>query len=92
MNLNYEEMDKKDFKKILHEGLLKIKNGEIEEISIQNIISNTFYNMFYMEEDTEFNGWECDWWNHFIYDNTRYLVYGCAWDGTISIALPEEEE
>ena len=60
------------------------------ELQIIHIVSddfeNDFKNKFTMDEVTDFNGWQCDWWNEMEYRNYAFDLYGEAWYGRIRIS------
>jgi len=87
--------DKKMIPDLINEMIEKTNNEFVINIEIKNIISNDF-SRDYLEpagnydcyEDS--NGWELDWWNHFIWNGERVEVHGCAWYGTVLLFLDDE--
>ena len=44
----------------------------------------------YREIDT--NGWDCDFWASYTYEDNYYHIWGCAFDGDVSIERMNEED
>lgn len=78
--------DKDGFKKMLYDHLDKVIAGEIVDFEIENIPSATFCEIAECEAD-DFNGWQCDWWGSFSYNNHVFSAAGCAWYATVGIGL-----
>lgn len=55
------------------------------EIQLEHVVSGDFEEDFSMDEVTDFNGWQCDWWHHIIYKNHVFKLFGEAWYGRILI-------
>lgn len=82
---------KEDAEEKLYKSLdLMIAEKNDNEISIINITSSEFCDLMSVEDVTDFNGWQCDWWSYFDYKFVRFNVSGCAWYGTISISIAED--
>ena len=62
------------------------KNNKSYTISISNIASNIICNCFDLDP-TEFNGWQCDWWDNFYYNGHEITVSGCAWYATAELNI-----
>lgn len=78
------------------EELKKLTQGNIQSIDCKIIASDAFYYLkefgFEVEECTDFNGWQCDYWYSAVYRNIKYLVSGGAWYGNFEIRLADDEE
>lgn len=89
IEIDYREPDAK--KKIIEALDQWIEKDTLEklEIQIRHIVSadfeEDFENIFEMEEVTDFNGWQCDWWNTMEYKDNIFNLYGEAWYGNIKI-------
>lgn len=77
----------KDATTTLNNALEKLIKNEIPSIDIKNIVSNEFINDYDVEEPTDFNGWQCDWWSHMYYNGIRVEVYGEAFYGNVSLSI-----
>lgn len=87
MNIDWKDLQAK---KILETALNKLVNSDLEEIRIKNIVSQEFIDLYDVQEPTDFNGWECDWWSFMEYKGTKINVQGCAFYGTICIEKQED--
>ena len=88
MKLNWKD---KNAKEQLDKKLDEIVNtGSDESIDISNIVSSEFYELYDIDEVTDFNGWQCDWWSLMHYKGRIFEVCGGAWYGTIEISLSDE--
>lgn len=75
---------------ILFKELDEMAGGKnTNKININHIVSQEFCELLDVNDVTDFNGWQCDWWSEFDYHGVRFAVYGGAWYGTIEISLPE---
>lgn len=84
IKINWLEENAKEKLTVALDDLL---NNTIKKISISNIVSGNFVEEYEVEEVTDFNGWECDWWSSFSYKGHQINVYGCAWYGTIELSI-----
>lgn len=82
LNCKKEEIDKQ---------IDRIIKGEIDGIQINNIPSSVFEDLYDVDEITDFNGWQCDWWSKMTYKNKRLDVGGCAWYATVGINRTDED-
>lgn len=78
-------------KSLIVRELDKLVKREIKSIRIVGIVSSDFLNMFDLEEPDDFNGWQCDWWNHMYHNGQKIEILGGAFYGTIDLSIPEEE-
>ena len=89
ITIDYRNQDAKE--KILEALDSWLSEDTIEklEIQIEHIVSGDFEedfeDIFDMEEVTDFNGWQCDWWNQMDYKHYTFDLFGEAWDGNIKI-------
>ena len=63
-------------------------NSESEEkleIQLIHVVSADFEEDFDVDECTDFNGWQCDWWSNLNYNGYKFNLYGEAWYGRILI-------
>ena len=79
--------DKTEIDNLLDQLLL----GKAESVRINNMISSTFTDLYEVEEVTDFNGWQCDWWSNLFYKGKSFPVFGCAWEGYVEISRNEDE-
>lgn len=87
MQIDWKKPDSKE--KLYQELDKMVKGTGSDVINISHIISEEFCSMMDVEDDKEFNGWECDWWGKFDYDGITFSVLGGAWYGSIQITLEE---
>lgn len=69
----------------LEENLFLMKQKEIYEINIKNVISKDFCEKFKIPTQGSYNGW--NWEYFFFYENTKFYAEGNTWKGTIRITL-----
>lgn len=70
----------------LNKCLDELVKDENMTIKITNIVSQEFIDMYNVDDPTDFNGWQCDWWSNMQYRFVTLNIYGCAFYGTISIS------
>ena len=78
-----EEKGKQDK---IDEALDKMVDGLLKELRIINIPSGNFKNMYDVDDITDFNGWQCDWWSKMHYKGKTFGVFGEAFYGEIHIS------
>lgn len=89
ITIDYRNPDAKE--KILEALDSWLSEDTIEklEIQIEHIVSGDFEedfeDIFDMEEVTDVNGWQCDWWNQMDYKDYTFNLFGEAWYGNIKI-------
>ena len=84
--------DNDNVKSLIVRELDKLVKREIKSIRIVGIVSSDFLNMFDLEEPDDFNGWQCDWWNHMYHNGQKIEILGDAFYGTIDLTIPDDEE
>ncbi len=70
----------------IDEALDKMIKGELKEIRIINIPSGNFIDMYDVDDITDFNGWQCDWWSKMHYEGKTLNIMGEAFYGIINIS------
>lgn len=80
-------------KDIVSKEIKRLLDGEIEYLSIEELSANTLEVILEglgceINDDLDMNGWQCDYWFTFVYNDKKYSVSGTAWDGSVYI---EEE-
>jgi hypothetical protein len=76
----------KDVQNLIEKALdVLIESSSIDTIFIENIVSNTFINMFDVEEPDCFEEWECNWNSTMTYKDNTFNVGGCAFSGEVQI-------
>lgn len=76
-------------KELLENVLKEMLEDNTLEVRINNIVSQEFIDLYDVEEPTDFNGWQCDWWSYMYYEGTRINVMGGAFYGTIDLSIEE---
>lgn len=79
-----------EFAGMLEDSLNQLVAGSISKIHITNVISAIFCDNFGVEEVTDFNGWQCDWWSTMSHHNVKICVCGGAWYGTVDLFLEDD--
>ena len=78
-------------KKTIDEALEKLSRGEVSSITITNVISAPFAEM-YVVEKTISRVWDWDdWQGTLIYNDTEFEVHAHMWDGNILILRKGEQ-
>lgn len=72
-------------KKLLEQTLKEMLENKKLEISIKNIVSSEFIDLYDVSDPDDFNGWQCDWWSHMYYEGIKFAVSGGAFYGKIGI-------
>lgn len=72
-------------KELLEKSLDEMMTSELE-IKINNIVSQEFIDLYDVEDPTDFNGWQCDWWSYMDYKGERINVMGEAFYGKINLS------
>lgn len=80
-----EENAKQKVCKILDDWI-NSKKEEPLKIQVIHVISGEFEEDFDLNECTDFNGWQCDWWNNLKYHDYKFELFGEAWYGRIRIS------
>ena len=84
--IDYREPDgKKKVEKLLDDWLASDKAEELK-IQLTHVVSGDFEEDFNVNDVTDFNGWQCDWWSDMYYRNYTFHLSGEAWYGKILIA------
>lgn len=89
-NLSIDFINTNKNKSEIDNLLDQLLSGKAESVRIDNIISSTFTQLYEVEEVTDFNGWQCDWWSNLFYKGKRFNVFGCAWEGYVKISSEDE--
>ena len=74
----------------IEKALDKLISNKLNEITVVNIPSQTFTELFDVDEVTDFNGWQCDWWSTMHYKGKSLNLFGCAWDASVVISADDE--
>ena len=77
-------------KDIVSKEIKRLLDGEIEYLSIEELSANTLEVILEglgceINDDLDMNGWQCDYWFTFVYNDKKYSVSGTAWDGSVYI-------
>ena len=86
----------KNQKELIEESIKILSNKKKENpsedftIKISNISSYLVCDVLDLEP-TDFNGWECDWWDNYTDNktNTTFSVYGEAWYANFQISTKD---
>lgn len=83
--IDYRENNAKQKLKEALDKWIESDADETLEVQLIHVVSGDFEEDFDLEETTDFNGWQCDWWNSLDYNGYRFNLYGEAWYGRILI-------
>lgn len=80
-----------DIKDLASKQIKKLLDGEIEELSIIGLCASAFKSIIKsfgceVNDDLDINGWECDYWFSFVYQDKNYSVNGTAWEGSVNVS------
>ena len=89
ITIDYRKLNaKKEIKDALDNWISSDQEEKLK-IKIEHVVSGDFEedfeDDFEMDDVTDFNGWQCDWWNSMEYKGYTFALYGGAWYGTIEI-------
>lgn len=96
LNIDFKEMSYDDFSNLINEALEDATSKFIDkkivgaEIRIKNIPSSEICEYFDMDP-TDFNGWQCDWWDFFYFQDVKVNASGCAWYASVTLTIGEED-
>lgn len=78
------------------EKLVQLTEGKTNKIDCTLIASYAIAYLeefgFEVEDCTEFNGWQCDYWYSAIYNDKEYKISGGAWYGDFEMTLEDEKD
>ena len=80
---------------ILREDLKKLLNGEINSIDghmIASTVESIAREFMDVEDNIDFNGWQCDYWMTGTANGVKYDISGGAWYGDYCICVSEDGE
>lgn len=83
-------------KKVLCDKIKEfLDNKEIESINVKGVYPSFFISCIEecgvtVDGDTDFNGWQCDYWDRGTYNGETLSIDGGAWYGTASLSRYEE--
>lgn len=79
----------KDGEVKVKEALKDLFDGKLDCVNVKNITPKLFENYVgnyaEIDNDIDFNGWQCDYWYKCEYKNEIYSVFGGAWYGNATI-------
>ena len=69
---------KQKVKELLNDWLA---SDQTEELKIQliHVVSGDFDEDFDLDDVTDYNGWQCDWWHNMEYEGYMFKLFGEAW-------------
>ena len=80
---------------ILREDLKKLLNGEITRIDGHMIacdVESIASEFMDIDDNIDFNGWQCDYWMTGTANGIKYDISGGAWYGNYCICVSEDKE
>lgn len=94
LNMNYINWNidwtKLNAKELIDNALELYLNGQLKQkVIIRHVISSEFIEEYEVEEPTDFNGWQCEWWSTMNYEGKTIHIYGEAFYGRITLQLDE---
>lgn len=79
---------KPNAKELINKALDDYVNHKLrEEVEIEHVVSDEFIEAYNVEDPTDFNGWQCDWWSSMEYKDEIIDVFGEAFYGKITLQL-----